>query len=126
MPLEENKALVRRFIEALSFDGDLDAGCGSGGITLGLAEVVAPGETAGIDVAPSEVEVARALAAERGITNVRFETGSVYDLPFEDASFDAALAGNTLEHLCDPLRALKELRCVLKPGGIVGVRDPDW
>ena len=58
--------------------------------------------------------------------NVRFEVASAYALPFADGAFDAALACNTLEHLRDPLRALRELRRVLTPGGVAGVRDPDW
>src|SRR5207302_57957 len=65
----------------------LDIGCGPGSITLGLAEVVAPGEVVGIDLRPEAVEQSRAAAAQRGIANVRFEVGSAYDLPFPDGSF---------------------------------------
>jgi SAM-dependent methyltransferase len=104
----------------------LDVGCGSGGITLGLAERVAPGDAVGVEIAPSEVELARRAAAARGVGNARFVVGSAYGLPFPDGSFDAALACNALEHLADPERALRELRRVLRPGGVVGVRDPDW
>ncbi len=103
----------------------LDAGCGPGSITLGLATAVAPGEVIGIDAQPSLVDQARALAVQRGVTNVRFEVANVYDLPFPDGSFDAALANSVLEHLREPVRALKELRRVLRPGGIAGVRDAD-
>ena len=69
----------------------LDVGCGPGSITLGLAEAVAPGEVVGVDLQPAQVEQARALAAERGVANVRFEVASAYALPFPDAAFDAAL-----------------------------------
>ncbi len=62
----------------------LDAGCGPGSITVGLAAAVAPGEVIGIDVQPSQVEQARALAAQRGVTNVRFEVTNIYELPFPD------------------------------------------
>ncbi len=103
----------------------LDCGCGPGSITVGLAEVVAPGEVVGIDIEPKQVETSRALAQSLGLTNVRFEVGSLYELPFPDASFDAAFAGNVLEHLADPLPALREMRRVLRPGGVVGVRDTD-
>ncbi len=101
----------------------LDAGCGPGSITLGLAAAVTPGMVVGIDVEPSQVEKARALAVQRSVTNVRFEVANVYDLPFPDGSFDAALANTVLQHLREPVRALKELRRVLRPGGIAGVRD---
>jgi len=101
----------------------LDAGCGPGSITLGLAAAVAPGEVVGIDAQPSLVEQARALAVQRSVTNVRFEVANVYDLPFPDGSFDAAFANTVLQHLREPVRALAELRSVLRPGGIAGVRD---
>ena len=87
----------------------LDAGCGPGSITLGLATAVAPGEVVGIDAQPSLVEQARALAVQRSVTNVRFEVADVYDLPFPDGSFDAAFANTVLQHLREPVQALAEL-----------------
>lgn len=104
----------------------LDVGSGPGSITLGLGDSVAPGEVVGIDIQPAQVERARSLAAARGMTNVRFQAGDLYALPFADQSFDAAFANGVLMHLSDPLRALAELRRVLCPGGIAGVRDPDF
>jgi SAM-dependent methyltransferase len=104
----------------------LDVGCGPGSITVGLAGVVAPGEAVGVDIGAVQVEAARDLAAAEGVANARFEVGSVYALPFPDASFDAAFAHTVLEHLADPLAALREVRRVLKPGGVIGVRDGDW
>jgi ubiquinone/menaquinone biosynthesis C-methylase UbiE len=103
----------------------LDCGCGPGSITVGLAETVAPGEVVGLDIQPAQVERARALAAERGVPNVRFEVGSVNELPFPDASFDAAFAMTVVEHVRQPLRALREMKRVLKPGGVVGIADDD-
>jgi len=99
----------------------LDFGCGTGTTTVGLAAAVAPGEVVGLDIG----EPALALAAERGVGNVRFDSGSVYALPFPDASFDAAFSRSVLEHLAEPLAALREVRRVLKPGGVIGVRDGD-
>jgi SAM-dependent methyltransferase len=104
----------------------LDLGCGPGSITLGLAEAVAPGETVGVDVQPSQVAQAQALSASRGVMNVRFEVADVYRLPFPDGSFDAVFAHAVLMHLREPVRALLEVRRVLRPGGIAGVRDSDW
>ena len=104
----------------------LDCGCGVGSITLDLAEIVAPGETVGVDMDNGQLELARATATTRGLNNARFEVASVYELPYADASFDAALAHTLLFHLSEPLRALKELRRVLAPGGIVAVADDDY
>lgn len=104
----------------------LDAGCGPGSITIDLAELVAPGETIGIDVEESQIQRARQLAGTRGIDNVRFETGSLYQLPFPNEGFDAILLHGVIEHLSDRMQAIKEVRRVLKPGGIVGMRNGDW
>ena len=103
----------------------LDAGCGPGSITIGLAERVAPGEVVGIDVSAESIAFARGLADERGVTSVRFEVGDVYALPFEDATFDAAFSHAMLQHLAEPLAALREMRRVLKPGGVIGIADAD-
>lgn len=103
----------------------LDAGCGPGSITLGLAAAVAPGEVVGVDLQASQVDRARTVAGTEGITNVRFEVGDVYALPFPDGSFDVVFAHALLMHVRDPVRALLELRRLLGPGGVVGVRDPD-
>ncbi|MCH8063007.1 MAG: methyltransferase domain-containing protein [Chloroflexi bacterium] len=103
----------------------LDCGCGPGTITLGLAEAVAPGEVVGIDIGPSEVERAIAFASEQGVANARFEVANSYQLPFPDSAFDAVFAHTLLEHLTDPDTALAEMHRVLRPGGVIGVRDSD-
>jgi ubiquinone/menaquinone biosynthesis C-methylase UbiE len=104
----------------------IDCGCGQGAITVGLAEAVAPGEVVGIDRELSQIEAARIWVKEHNVANVRFEVGNIYELPFPDASVDATFAHTVLEHLSDPARALKEMRRVLKPGGIIGIKDPDY
>lgn len=104
----------------------LDVGCGVGSITLDLAEIVAPGEIVGIDRDEAQLAIARTSAAQRGLTHARFEVGSVYALPFPDATFDVALAHTLLFHLSDQLRALKELRRVLRPGGLVAISDDHY
>lgn len=103
----------------------LDCGCGVGSITLDIAELVSPGRVIGIDMDEEQLKIARANAEKRGLTNISFEQGNVYRLRFDSSSFDAALAHTLLYHLNDPLNALKELRRVLKPGGIVAISDDD-
>jgi SAM-dependent methyltransferase len=104
----------------------LDVGCGPGTITLGLAQAVAPGACAGIDVELSQVELARAAAAREGVENVTFEAASAYALPFADGSFDAAFSHALFEHLARPADVLAELRRVVRPGGVIGVCCSDW
>jgi ubiquinone/menaquinone biosynthesis C-methylase UbiE len=101
----------------------LDCGCGSGGITLGLAQAVHPGSAVGIDVEAVEIERSRHKALHQGIDNVRFEVANVYSLPFSDCSFDVVFAHNVLEHVVDLGRALAEMSRVLRPEGIIGLRD---
>jgi SAM-dependent methyltransferase len=86
---------------------------------------VAPGEVIGVDREAHRFPAVRALAAERGLTNLRFEAGDLYALPYPDASFDAVFICHVLQHVAAPLDVLRELRRVLRPGGVIGVRDPD-
>ena len=102
----------------------LDAGCGPGTITLGLARMVAPGTVTGIDLEDSQFAKALQQAANERL-HVEFRKESVYKLPFEDGFFDAVFSHALLEHLSDPASALAELRRVLKKGGLIGVRAGD-
>lgn len=102
----------------------LDAGCGPGTITLGLARKVEPGHAIGIDVEDSQFEQACA-EARREELSVEFRKGSVYELPFKAQQFDAVFSHAVLEHLSDPAVAIGEFRRVLKPGGVIGLRAGD-
>lgn len=104
----------------------LDAGCGPGSITLGLAAAIAPGDAIGLDASAESIAAATALAEAGGVANVRFERGDLMSLPYDDASFDAAFVHAVLQHLPEPLAALRELRRVLRPGGVIGVADADF
>ena len=104
----------------------IDAGCGPGSVTVGLAEAVAPGQVYGIDLEEGMVERASNLAASIGVTNVEFLAGSVTDLPFPDAHFDVLFNAGVLEHLRDPMDGHREFFRVLKPGGIIGTSTSDY
>ena len=104
----------------------LDVGCGPGNITIDLAGRISPGRAVGIDAAVTVVEAARESAHEQGVTGVEFEVADVYDLPFADATFDIVHAHQVLQHLADPVAALRQMRRVCRPGGVVAVRDSDY
>jgi SAM-dependent methyltransferase len=104
----------------------LDVGCGPGTITIDLARRVAPGQVIGLDRVEEPLESARTDAVEAGVDNVTFQTGDAYALPFDDDSFDVVHAHQVLQHLTDPVAALREMRRVCRPGGIVAARDSDY
>jgi ubiquinone/menaquinone biosynthesis C-methylase UbiE len=103
----------------------LDVGCGPGTLTVDLARRVAGGRAVGIDRSAEVLAEASAHAASAGI-DVEFRTGDAYALAFPDASFDVVHAHQVLQHLTDPSRALREMRRVLRPGGVVAVRESDY
>lgn len=102
----------------------LDVGCGPGTITRDFAEVVAPGEVVGIENVAAALEPARAAGPSRD--NLRFELGDVYALDLPDNAFDVVHAHQVLQHLREPVSALREMRRVCKRGGIVAARDADY
>ncbi|NTW42039.1 MAG: methyltransferase domain-containing protein [Cellulomonadaceae bacterium] len=104
----------------------LDVGCGPGSITADLARHVAPGEVVGVDTSAAVLPLAQAYADEAGVDNVTFRQADATALPFDDDSFDVVHAHQVLQHLQDPVAALREMRRVTRPGGLVAVRDADY
>ena len=104
----------------------LDVGCGPGTITVDLAARVPSGEVVGIEPDDDVLATARAEAARRGVPNAAFTTGNVYELGYPDGAFDVVHAHQVLQHLSDPVAALREMRRVCAPGGYVAARDADY
>jgi SAM-dependent methyltransferase len=104
----------------------LDVGCGPGTITLDLAARVSPGPTVGVDRDAGIVSEAQSLLESRSVSGIEFRTAHAYALEFEDESFDVVHAHQLLQHLTDPVAALGEMRRVLRPGGVLAVRDGDY
>ncbi|HYZ74871.1 MAG TPA: methyltransferase domain-containing protein, partial [Chthoniobacterales bacterium] len=101
----------------------LDCGCGPGAISVGLAEAVGPaGHVTGVDSGESQIEVAKGRAR----ANLTFRVASIYELPFEDGTFDLVFSHALFEHLAEPIRGVTEIRRVLRAGGVVGLCSPDW
>jgi ubiquinone/menaquinone biosynthesis C-methylase UbiE len=108
----------------------LDVGCGPGTITADIGRRVAPGRVLGIDASAKVIEEARRDAA--GGSNVEFSVGDLCALPIDDDTFDIVHAHQVLQHLPDPVAALREMKRVCKPGGLVAARvrirmkNPDY
>jgi demethylmenaquinone methyltransferase/2-methoxy-6-polyprenyl-1,4-benzoquinol methylase len=91
----------------------LDVACGSGKLTAELARIAGPGgRVVGLDFSPEMLAIARLHHRE-----IEFTEGDALDLPFDDASFDATTIAFGLRNLADPVRGLREMTRVLKPGG---------
>jgi SAM-dependent methyltransferase len=101
----------------------LDVGCGPGTITGDFAALVHPGVVVGVDREPTVVEAAR---ASQQAPNVAFEMADAHALPVPDDRFDVVHAHQLLQHLSDPVAALREMRRVCRPGGVVAARDSDY
>jgi ubiquinone/menaquinone biosynthesis C-methylase UbiE len=104
----------------------LDLGCGSGSITADLAALVTPGRTIATDLSPQALAHARSIVADRGLTTVDFALADVLSLPYSEGAVDVVHAHQVLQHLADPVAALREMRRVCRRGGIVAVRDADY
>lgn len=108
----------------------LDVGCGPGTITLDLAGRLTAGSVLGIDASETVIAAvsldAANSAANSAANNVSFEVGDVYALEAADDSFDIVHAHQVLQHLSDPIAALREMRRVCRPDGVVVARDSDY
>ena len=102
----------------------LDVGAGPGSITVDFAGVVAHVTATEIDDAA--LSLSRDLAAAREVTNIAFSVEDVHALSFADDSFDVVHAHQVLQHVADPVQALREMRRVAKPGGLIAARDADY
>jgi SAM-dependent methyltransferase len=93
---------------------------------MDLADRVAPGRVVGIDSESEVIIRADGLRKTRGLANLTFSIGDVYALQFDDGRFDVVHAHQVLQHLTRPIDALRETHRVMRPGGILGVRDSDY
>jgi SAM-dependent methyltransferase len=102
-------------------------GCGTGTITLGVAEVIHPGEVVGVDPSADAIDVARNWAAQVSHPdNVTFQVGDSHHVEFPDNTFDVVYSHTALHFFLDPVLGLQEQQRAAKKGGWViasGVRD---
>jgi 2-polyprenyl-3-methyl-5-hydroxy-6-metoxy-1,4-benzoquinol methylase len=105
----------------------LEIGCGRGGFSIWLASRhPAPAAICAADFSPVAVakgaERARALA----VPALRWEVGDIQALAHPDGTFDTVISCETVEHVPDPARALRQLGRVLRPGGRLFLTAPNY
>ena len=103
----------------------LEAGCGVGAQTVILSRNSPQACIIAIELSPESLDEAETLIKKAKIKNVVFGQADINHLPFEDGSFDHVFVCFVLEHLRDPMRALKSLKRSLKKGGTITVIEGD-
>jgi ubiquinone/menaquinone biosynthesis C-methylase UbiE len=105
----------------------VDLGCGPGGVLGLLAERVGPtGHVLGIERSPHFVELARDLAAERGLEQVEVVEGDAYATGLADGSFDGASMRLVLVNVPEPERIVREMVRLVRPGGWIASFEADY
>lgn len=104
----------------------LDVGSGVGTITADLARRLSPGRVTAFEVSIEALALTRGEVERQGLENVDFVLGDAHALEFAPASFDIVHAHQVLQHLADPVLALREMKRVCRPGGTVAARDADY
>ena len=103
----------------------LEAGCGIGAQTVTLARKSPGAAITSMDISAASIEMARTKIESEGITNVEFMVADIFDLPFDEGSFDHIFMCFVLEHLRDPVDALRHLGRALRDGGTITVIEGD-
>jgi ubiquinone/menaquinone biosynthesis C-methylase UbiE len=99
----------------------LDVGCGDAGAIIAFAEEGA--SAAGIELSDTSLQRGRLRADDHGV-KIDLKKGVAEEIPFPDASFDLVMLDNVLEHVTDRPKTLREVRRVLKPGGLLYMVTP--
>jgi SAM-dependent methyltransferase len=101
----------------------LDVGCGTGDVSFLAARLVGPdGAVIGVDRDPAAIELARSRTS---LDSVRFLVDDANHLDL-DVPIDAVVGRQVLMHLPEPAAALRHLRALLAPGGLMAFQEPDW
>jgi len=117
-----------KFVPVRSGERVLEVGCGTGVVVRDLAGLVGRrGEVVGVDASRRLLDRARALSRETARrTRIAWRVADAASLPFAANRFDAALAVTVILHVADPVRVVREMARVTRPGGRVAVQDQDF
>lgn len=121
MALKRRVRTVVGYLELKEEDTILDCGCGEG-LYLSIINNLSNCRLYGFDFDEEALKKAKVIIRP---DSVRLCRGNIYQLPYEDSSFDKIILSEVLEHLPDDLKALREVKRVLKRGGIILITVPN-
>jgi 2-polyprenyl-3-methyl-5-hydroxy-6-metoxy-1,4-benzoquinol methylase len=105
----------------------LEIGCGRGGFSCWLAgQSKPPCELTAADFSDTAVTMGREFGRRKCLDNITWRVADIQELPFADANFDTAISCETIEHVPDPAKAVRELARVLRPGGRLLLTTPNY
>jgi 2-polyprenyl-6-hydroxyphenyl methylase/3-demethylubiquinone-9 3-methyltransferase len=104
----------------------LEIGCGRGGFSCWLARQVPPPKLTAADFSASALRLAEVQAHRHGLTDIHWQQDDIQQIASPDASYDTVISCETIEHVPDPVRAVRELARVLRPGGRLYLTTPNY
>jgi len=121
---QPNAAFVGRLLELGASGRMLDIGTGPGHIPVAVCQAIGDSKVFGVDLSKQMLKVARAHQHASGLGDrIEYHYMDAKDLAFEDASFDVVFSNTILHHIPEPLPFLSEAWRVLRPGGVLLIRD---
>ncbi|HCD68541.1 MAG TPA: bifunctional demethylmenaquinone methyltransferase/2-methoxy-6-polyprenyl-1,4-benzoquinol methylase UbiE [Bacteroidetes bacterium] len=111
-----------KMLEAYQPKRILDVATGTADFAIATLEIN-PEEVIGVDISEGMLDVGRKKITEKGITNIRLESGDSENLQFEDASFDAVIVAFGIRNFENLEKGLAEINRVLRPGGVAMILE---
>jgi len=111
-----------KMLEAYQPKRILDVATGTADFAIATLEIN-PEEVIGVDISEGMLDVGRKKITEKGITNIRLESGDSENLQFEDASFDAVIVAFGVRNFENLEKGLAEINRVLRPGGVAMILE---
>lgn len=121
-----SRAVAREFLAWLDVPAGrawLDVGCGTGALSRSILQDADPKAITGVDRSAGFVEFACGSVTD---PRLRFEVGDAQSLPVENSTYDAAVSALVLNFVPEPAKMVREMRRVVKPGGVAAVYVWDY